>query len=367
MSEKVDVAIVGAGVVGLAAAARLAGQGRTVVVLEKNTRYGTETSSRNSEVLHAGIYYPPDSLKCRLCHEGRKRIYRLSEEAGIFTAKLGKLIVAVDAAELGRLDAIRRNAEAGGAEGLMLIDGTEAARRVPGLKAEAALWCPETGIVDSEELMRHLHARAQDADAFFLFGSPLLGVERLGGGYRLRFGPNGETLETSRVVNAAGLHCDTVAAMAGIDVDEAGYRLHWCRGLYFRYRGEARLPHLVYPVPAEHGLGIHMTPDREGRIRFGPDTCFVDSLDYEIDMARREAFHGSVTRYWPVPSLEDLVPDTAGIRPKLSGPEGGFRDFVVREESDRGLPGWVNLMGIESPGLTAAPAIAEETAALLGF
>ncbi|MFC1680164.1 NAD(P)/FAD-dependent oxidoreductase, partial [Elusimicrobiota bacterium] len=350
---------------GLAAAARLAREDRTVVVLERHPRYGVETSSRNSEVIHAGLYYPPDSLKSRFCNEGRRLLYDLSREAGFFVRKTGKLVVATETAEVKKLDDIKRNAEAAGVEGLRLIDGGQARKRAPGLKAEAALLSPESGIVDTEEFMRHLYGRASDKGAMFLFKTSLTRSERRPEGHLLSFGKDSEQMLARFVINAAGLHSDRVAELAGIDVDAAGYRLHWCKGVYFRCRRSLTLPHLIYPVPSEHGLGIHMTPDREGRVRFGPDAEFVDDIDYEIDPALANKFHAAVVRYWPDLALEDLVPDTSGIRPKLSGPEGGFRDFVVAEESARGLPGWIDLIGIESPGLTAALAIGDAVAGMI--
>ncbi len=361
--ERFDAAIVGAGVVGLAVAERLSRERMSVAVLEAHPRYGMETSSRNSEVIHAGLYYPPESLKNRLCREGRRLIYALSKTAGVFARRTGKLVVATGPREAERLESLRVRAEAAGAEGLRLLDGGEVSRRIPWIKAEAALWSPESGIVDSEELMRHFHGRAQDQGAVFVFGARVSAVERLAGGYRVAFGE--EALEARLLVNAAGLSSDKVAAMAGIDVDAAGYRLRRCKGSYFRHRRELSLPHLVYPLPGGPGLGIHLTPDRAGRVRLGPDAEFVEDKDYAVDAGRREAFRDAARRYWPDLKAEDLLPDTAGIRPKLSGPEGGFRDFVVAEESGRGLPGLVNLVGIESPGLTAAPAIAEMAAGLI--
>ncbi|MBI3298799.1 MAG: NAD(P)/FAD-dependent oxidoreductase [Elusimicrobia bacterium] len=362
--EEVDGVVVGAGVVGLATAARLARPGRSVVVLERHPVHGTETSSRNSEVVHAGLYYPPGSLKSRLCHEGRRALYRLADTAGIFVKKVGKLVVAVDPAEAGGLAALADKARAAGAEGLALLDGGEARRRVPQLKAEAALWSPETGIVDSEELMRHYIAVAEDAGAMFLFKTALTSAERRDGAWVLGL-DSGETVRARWVVNAAGLHGDVVAALPGLDVDAAGYRLHPCKGDYFRMKRPPALPHLVYPMPGRHGLGVHLTLERGGGVRLGPDACFVDSHDYAVDAAKAAEFAAAVSRYWPGVRAEDLLPDQSGIRPKLSGPKDAWRDFVVAEESARGFPGWVNLLGIESPGLTASPAIAEMTASLL--
>lgn len=362
--ERVDTAVIGAGVVGLAAAARLARGDRTLVVLEEHPRYGVETSSRNSEVLHGGIYYRPGSLKARLCHEGRRRIYTLCSEAGIFHKKTGKLVAANGPEEESKLQELLANGEKCGAEGLTILDGAEARGRLPWLRASAALWVPESGIVDTEELMRTLYARACDAGAMFLFRNKVTRVERRPDGHYLEFGAGGESLLARNVINAAGLRSDRLAEMAGIDVDAAGYRIEWWKGTYFRCRKSIPLPHLVYPVPSTHGLGIHMTPDRRGEIRFGPDARRVRDIDYDIDESLIEVFHASVSRYWPDLKAEDMFPDTSGIRPKLSG-KGGFKDFIIREESDRGLAGWVNLIGIESPGLTAAPAIAEEVARLI--
>ncbi len=383
--ENVDVAVIGAGIIGLAAASRLASAGRrrTVVVLESAPRYGTETSSRNSEVVHAGIYYPPESLKSRLCHEGRRKLYDLSSDAGIFTRKTGKYIVATNGDEARRLEDIRLRAEAAGAEGLRLVDGAEVRERIPELSVEAALWSPESGIVDSEDLMGHYFHTAQDKGAIFLFKSLVSRIEKSAGGFTVTFGrpptasgggtsscyrsvgQDSEKLEARWIVNAAGLHSDKIAEMAGVDIDEADYRIHWCAGRYFRYKREFRLPHLVYPVPVRHGLGIHLTPDREGRVRLGPDTEFVESVDYDVSEDLAPKFAESVRRYWPDLSDEDLAPDTTGIRPKLTGPDGGFKDFVIREETERGLAGLINLIGIESPGLTASPAIAERVAAMI--
>jgi len=361
--ETVDVAIVGAGVVGLAAAARLA-PGRSLLVLEAHRRYGVETSSRNSEVVHAGLYYAPGSLKSRLCHEGRRRLYALASE-GVFVKKTGKLVVAADDAEIPALEALKKKAEEAGAEGLTLLDGREARRRVPGLTAAAALWSPETGIIDSEDLMGFYYRKAEAAGAMFLFGSALERVEPRPEGYVLSFGPSKEQALARIVVNAAGLHSDKVAALAGIDVDAAGYRLNWCKGSYFRCRKDLPIPHLVYPLPEKHGLGVHLTLDRRGGIRFGPDIEFVEKLDYDVDPSRAEAFAKAAQRYLPQIAAEDLLADTSGIRPKLKAAEGVFPDFVLREESRRGLKGWINLIGIESPGLTASPAIAEAVARLL--
>lgn len=351
---------------GLAVAARLATPDTVVVLVESHERYGKETSSRNSEVIHAGLYYPKGSLKSVLCHEGRRLLYELCDRHGIGHRKTGKLVVAAQPDEVGALEHLLTTAASTGAEGLMLLDGAGAVARVQGLRAEAALWSPETGIIDSEGLMHYYKTRAEERGALLIFGATVTGVQGRGD-YFLDLNGGKEQLAAAVVINCAGLHSDKVAALAGLDVDAAGYRLHWCKGSYFRCRRPLPNRHLVYPMPAHHGLGVHMTIDMAGRCRFGPDTEFVDSLDYEVDPGRACAFRNAIARYLPEVELADLSPDMAGIRPKLSGPKDGFRDFVIVEESSRGLPGWINLIGIESPGLTASPAIAERVAGMLGL
>lgn len=361
--ERVDIAVIGAGVTGLACAARLAAEDRTLVVFDKAERYGTETSSRNSEVLHAGLYYPPNSLKNRLCHEGRRMLYALGEDAGIFTQKTGKYIVATNEEEASRLETLREGAHASGAEGITLVSGEKVRSAMDGLQAHAALWSPESGIIDSEELMKYFYQKAEKRGAMFLFKSGVTRAERTNGGYLLEAG--GESLQAQIVINAAGLYSDQIAALVGIDTEAAGYTLHWCAGRYFRLKKEIPLPHLIYPIPMQHGLGIHLTPDRAGRIRLGPDSEFVSKIDYSIPERLTREFADSVRRYWPSLRDEDLIPDTAGIRPKRAGPDGGFQDFIIAEESEKDLPGWINLIGIDSPGLTAAPAVAEQVAAMI--
>lgn len=361
--EHVDAVIIGAGAAGLAVAARLSREDKTVVVLERHARHGMETSSRNSEVIHAGLYYPAGSLKTRLCIEGRKRLYELGRRHGVFCRRTGKLIVALEEAERPRLETLLAQGRANGVE-LQLLDRREIQGLSYEVSALAALWSPETGIVDSEGLMGFYLGRAQDRGAIFLWKSELSRVERAPDGYRLWAGGMDEPIASPRVVNAAGLHADRVAALAGLDIDAAGYRLHWFKGEYFSLRRKLAVSPLVYPLPGPQGLGIHLTIDRQERHRLGPNAFPVGRLDYEVDASHREDFWRAASRYLPGLKLADLSPGTSGIRPKLSA-DGSFRDFIIAEESGRGLPGWVNLIGIESPGLTASPAIAEFVADLL--
>ncbi len=365
-----EIAVIGAGVVGLAVAARLAAEHPGLIVLERNPRHGMETSSRNSQVIHAGIYYPAGSLKARFCVEGRERVYELCRRHDIPHAKLGKIITASVPEELPALDAIEAAAQQNGVV-LQRLSATEARALEPNMRTAGALLSPESGIVDAHGLMDALLARAAAGGAIFQPRAPVVNVERVSDGYRITVGgaSGTESFTAERVVNAAGLEADSIAALAGIDVDAAGYRQHLCKGSYFSAAPRcARLvSRLVYPVPARESLGVHVVLDTGGRMRFGPDAEFLADrrYDYRVDPSRRTAFAEAARRLLPSIRDEDLEPDISGIRPKLQVRGGPFRDFVVAEESARGLPGFYDLIGIESPGLTAAPAIAEEIARLI--
>ena len=364
-----DFVVIGAGVVGLAVAARLARARANVVVLDRNTKHGMETSSRNSQVVHAGIYYPAGSLKARLCVEGRQRVYDLCLRHAIPHAKTGKLISATRPEELPVLDAIAATALANGVA-LTRLSETEAHALEPAIASVGALWSPESGIVDAHGLMDHFLREALDAGAVFLPRAEVVGLEPAPGGYRVSARQPGglESITAERVVNAAGLDADTIAALAGIDVDAAGYRLRWCKGSYFSAptRLAKTVARLVYPVPAPESLGMHVVLDTGGRLRFGPDAEYLPDrrADYRVAPEKRGEFAAAARRLLPAVRDEDLEPDISGIRPKLQGKGEPFRDFVIAEEGARGLPGFYNLIGIESPGLTAAPAIAEHVARL---
>lgn len=366
----VSVTVVGAGVVGLAVAARLAERAPDLVLVERRERHGSETSSRNSEVIHAGMYYPTGSLKARLCVEGNRRLYELCARHDIPHRRLGKLIVAMRGEEQPALEKLLATGTANGVE-LKLLSGAEARALEPAVPCVAALWSPATGIVSAHALMDHFLAQAKAAGATFQPRAELVGLERAGGEYRLtlRAGAACESFTSELVINAAGLESDRVAALAGIDVDDAGYRLHYCKGSYFSVAAAkaSLVTRLVYPVPNPDSLGVHALPDLSGRLKFGPDAEYLPdrSLDYRVDEAKRAAFAAAVRKLVPAIADEDLVPDMSGIRPKVQRKGEPMKDFVIREESERGLPGLVNLVGIESPGLTAAPAIADHVASLL--
>jgi L-2-hydroxyglutarate oxidase LhgO len=370
VSSETDVVVVGAGVIGLATAAALARAGHSVIVVERNPAIALETSSRNSEVIHAGIYYPADSLKATLCVAGRESLYARCAERGIPHRKTGKFIVATEASEVAALEALRERGIANGVAGLEIIGPEDVNRSEPHVRCEAALVSPETGIVDAHALSVSFLAEAESLGALLALRVEVIAIERSPSGYRVRARDAGgapSAIECAAVVNAAGLGSDALAACAGFDVDACGYRLWPCKGDYFALppaRG-VRVSRLIYPVPADAGLGIHITIDLAGRMRLGPDTEYVDAVRYEVDESKRAKFARAVRRYLPALDTESLTPDFAGVRPKLAGPGGAFRDFAIREESDAGFPAFVNLIGIESPGLTASPAIAQRVVELL--
>lgn len=370
MARDAEVVVVGAGVVGLAVAAALARAGREVLVLERNGAIAREVTARNSEVVHAGIYYAPDSLKARLCVRGRRAVYERCERLGIPHRRLGKLIVATDDRELAALEDLERRGRRNGVEDLQLIDAAAVRRREPWVRSVGALYSPQSGVVDAHALSVSFAAEAESLGAVIALRTEVREVEAASGGYRIRArSADGalDALSAAAVVNAAGLGADRVAAAAGFDVDALGYRIHPCKGDYFSLAPGAplRVNGLVYPVPPALGLGVHATVDLGGRIRFGPDATYVTELDYRVDSGKAGDFAAAVRRFLPGVSADQLSPDTSGIRPKLAGPGEAPRDFVVAEESAHGRPGFVNLIGIESPGLTAAPAIADRVAALL--
>jgi L-2-hydroxyglutarate oxidase LhgO len=366
----VEVVVVGGGVVGLATAAALARSGRSLLLLERREEFGRETTSRSSEVVHASLYYPPGSLKAELCRAGREALYARCERLGIPHRRLGKLVVASEPAELAGLEELAQRGTRNGAPGLELLDAAAVRRLEPALRAQAALLSPATGIVDAVALALSFAAEAEACGALLLRQREVRAIGARSGGWRVEaVDPGGEAalVECGAVVNAAGLAGDGLAELAGFDVDALGYRQHPCKGDYFALAPGAplRLSRLVYPLPAGPGLGVHATLDLAGRIRFGPDAEYVERPRYDVEPGKAESFARAAGRYLPGLEARWLSPDYAGVRPKLAGPGEPFRDFVVAEEGARGFPGFVNLLGIESPGLTAAAAIAERVVELL--
>lgn len=366
----VSVTVVGAGVVGLAVAARLAQRFPDLVLLERHPRHGQDTSSRNSEVIHAGMYYPTGSLKARLCVEGKQLLYELLERHDLPHRKLGKLIVATAESELESLERLLQQGRENGVE-QHLLTAAQARALEPHVPSLAALHSPSTGVLSAHALMDLFAQQARAHGATLQAQAEVVGLTRRDHDYELSLcTPDGsESFTSERVVNAAGLESDRIAALLGIDLDAAGYRLHFCKGSYFSLPAArwGLVSRLIYPVPGHVSLGTHAVLDVAGRLRFGPDVEYVprEACDYRVDESRRAAFGASVRRLLPMIEDHELTPDLAGIRPKLQGPGQGLRDFVIAEESARGLPGLVNLIGIDSPGLTASPAIAREVERLL--
>ena len=369
MPVEVNVAIIGAGVVGLAIAAELSRQQKGIFVIEKNHTFGLETSSRNSEVIHAGIYYPEGSLKARLCVEGNQLLYEFCQKYDIVHRRLGKIIVATDEDEVSRLEELYQRGLRNGASDLRLLSRKEVKQLEPNVEATAGMLSPSTGIIDSHSLMRVFHGLARGQGTDSVFDTEVIGIKKIGDKYRVEIQDReGPSLFTTHIlINSAGLNSDTIARLAGIDIERAGYRLHYCKGEYFSLNSPDGAPvsRLVYPLPELAGKGIHITLNLDGQVRLGPNALYVDKPDYKVDEGQKESFYQSVKKFLPRLQFEDLEPDFAGIRPKLQGPEDGFRDFVITNEAARGLPGLINLIGIESPGLTAAPAIARYVAEIV--
>ena len=367
MTEHVECVVIGAGVVGLAVARALAQSGRDVWVLEAADGIGTGTSSRNSEVVHAGIYYPAGSLKARFCVEGKHMLYAYCTERGIPHARLGKLIVASEPAEVPVLDTIRAKAAANGVGDLELLGPDDARHLEPALRASAALLSPSTGIVDSHALMLGFQGDAEHAGAAVVCHAPVLsGAIQPGGGFLLQIGGD-EPMELACdvLVNAVGLHAPDIARrIAGIP-PETIPQAHLCKGSYYSLAVRAPFQRLIYPVPEAAGLGVHLTLDLGGQARFGPDVQWVEHEDYDVDIRRADGFYAAIRRYWPGLPDGALTPGYAGIRPKISGPNEPAADFVVSGPAQHGLGGLVNLFGIESPGLTASMAIAEHVEGLV--
>ncbi|NPU86202.1 MAG: NAD(P)/FAD-dependent oxidoreductase [Syntrophaceae bacterium] len=366
MRDCFSATVIGAGVVGLAVAERLSREYRDVLLLERHESCGRETSSRNSEVIHAGIYYPAGFVKAALCREGNRLLYEACTEWRVPHRRVGKMIVAGGDEDGEELHRLRDQAERNGVMNLRFLTPREIRRLEPAVRAREALFSPSTGIVDSHRFMQALLSRLQTTGATAAFRSDVTAVRPDGDGFDVEINGGEYRFRTKVLVNSAGLASDRLAAMAGIDVDAADYRLKYCKGSYFSASAAPRLKHLVYPAPdrGKEGLGIHATVDLAGRVRFGPDVQYVERIDYDVDEGLRSRFHEAIRRYLPGLPAEVLQPDMCGIRPKLQGPGEPYRDFIIREESDRGFPGLVNLVGIESPGLTASLAIGHRVASL---
>ncbi|HUT26366.1 MAG TPA: NAD(P)/FAD-dependent oxidoreductase [Sumerlaeia bacterium] len=363
-----DIAIIGAGVVGLAVAAEISRPSRDVVVLERHGSFGQDTSSRSSEVIHAGLYYPKDSLKARLCVEGKERLYEVCRKAGIPHRRIGKIVVATRPEEVEELENLEERAKSNGVLDVHLLSSEEIRNQDPRVRALAALVSPSTGIVDSHSLMKRLEFTARNRGALISYNCEATAIEKVPDGYRLSVldaDGEGVDLAASIVVNCAGLHADRIAAMVGIDVAGSGYSLRYTKGEFYKVCNRDRIPldRLVYPLPQSGFLGTHTVLDLAGEARIGPNTYAIEKkIDCQIDDSRVKDALADCQRFLPALELDDLAPDMAGISPRL---EGEGRDFVIAEESDKGCPGFINLIGIDSPGLTCSPAIGRRVSRMI--
>lgn len=355
--HKTDITIIGAGVIGLAVAARISLPDLSVFILEKNHSHGGGISSRNSEVIHGGMYYPQDSLKAALCIDGNRMLYETAEKHNIPHKKTGKLIVAVKQEEYEQLERLHENGRKNGVTSLELITKKHISEMEPHVEALAAIYSPDTGIISVHDLMNYYLADALNKKAKIIYRTKVMRIEKESNHFRiLTHNDKGEGFEfySAVVINAAGLESDTVANMIGNN-----YRLHYCKGDYCSISGvkPGMVQRLIYPVPAKKhtGLGVHLTMDLNGRLKLGPDATYIERKeDYMVAPEKAELFHQSAGKFLPFLKKENIHPDMAGIRPKLQGPDDDFRDFVIRED----MPGFINMVGIESPGMTASPAIA---------
>jgi len=359
--EKVDCIVVGAGVIGLAVARALALAGREVIVLEALDCIGSEMSSRNSEVIHAGIYYPPGSLKARFCVQGRKQLYNYCEEHNVPFKGCGKFIIATSQQQQSQLATMLENARKNGVDDMVYLDKSEMQLKQPHIKCDSALWSPSTGIIDSHTYLLALQADLENAGGIIVFNSTVTSGSATNRILELEV-QNGDSmfrLAANAVVNCAGLGGDKLAhAIDGINTETLP-TYSYAKGNYFAYSGKSPFTSLIYPVPNEYGLGVHVTLDMAGNLRFGPDVEWIDNIDYEVDPRRDEKFYEAIRSYWPEVMDMPLLPAYSGIRPKINGSGLPAVDFSIQGEKEHGVAGLINLFGIESPGLTSSLALAE--------
>lgn len=357
-----DVVVIGAGVIGLAVARSLSMEGFQVLILESAPQFGTGTSSRNSEVIHAGIYYPPKSLKARFCVRGRELLYDFCVKHRVRYAVCGKLIVATDPAQMSGLQALKLNAEANGVH-LNVLSGAEARAMEPELRAEAALHSPCTGIIDSHSFMAALLGEAEANGAQLVCRTRVTRLGRAKNAWAVTVGIDNEpAVRAHWIINAAGLDAHMVSSTT--DELAAAPQIHFAKGSYFGLAGRCPFTRLIYPLPEPGGLGVHLTLDLGGRARFGPDVEWVHQPSFDVDPTSRDRFARSIANWWPNLAPERLVPDFAGVRPKLTGRSEGPSDFRIDGPFNHGMPGLINIYGIESPGLTSSLALAEAVTAI---
>jgi len=358
--DEVNITIIGAGVIGLSIAAELSKNYEDIVVLEQHKKNGQETSSRNSEVIHAGIYYTEGSLKSHLCIRGNRLLYDYCEKHKINHRKTTKLIVSTNEEEEKQLEKIIKNANRCGVDGLSIISKDDVKKLEPEVNATAAILSATTGILDAHGLMDALENEAKTSGCMFSYLSEVTGIEMVKNGYIIEV--NNEYDFLSRIViNCAGLECATIADMAGFDIKKCGYTIYPCKGEYYYLKRKTNVKRLIYPVPMKDhtGLGTHITLDLSNRVKFGPNAYYVDSIDYHIDDTYHREFFDAGRKLLPFIEYDDIVPDMTGIRPKIQGENDPVKDFIIKDEAEACYPGFINLIGIESPGLTSCLAIGE--------
>ena len=366
--EPLDCIVIGAGVIGLAVARALALAGREVIVLEACDCIGSGISSRNSEVIHAGIYYPAESLKAKFCVEGRRQLYEYCENRHIPFRRCGKLIIATDDSQHDALRATMNKARANGVEDIVWLEPRQALEIEPAIRCSAALWSPSTGILDSHGYMLALQGDLENAGGMVVFNTCVVSASVVQGELRLNLKSDADEYQVGArtVVNSAGLASDRLArSIEGIKL-EAIPVYRYAKGNYFTCAGQSPFSSLIYPLPGEHGLGVHVTHDMGGKLRFGPDVEWIDEIDYEVDPARCESFYEAIRQYWPGLPDGSLQPAYSGIRPKITGPGQPAADFIIQDASEHRVPGLINLFGIESPGLTSSLALADHVRQLAG-
>lgn len=362
--DKVDAIVIGAGVVGLAIARQISTTLKDVVIIDQHSQFGSETSSRNSEVIHAGIYYPSNTLKAETCVKGKHLLYSFCQQYQVSHRAIGKLIIAFNPAEIQQLEAIQQQAMQNGVTDLQWLDAKQLKQYEPSLNGHAALFSPSTGIIDSHTYMQTLLTHAEQQGAMFIGQTRFLNASFRSDHWFVEFqNPDGSigTIASQWLINSAGLGAQACAGQIDGLAPNLIPSLHLCRGHYFTYSGRNPFQHLIYPVPEKNqtGLGIHSTQDLAGQLRFGPDSQYIDDVDYRVDSTLKARFVDAIKRYWPELDEAKLHAGYSGIRPKLQGPEDPSQDFMVQTSNAHGLPNLIQLFGIESPGLTASLALAE--------
>jgi L-2-hydroxyglutarate oxidase LhgO len=362
--DKFDVIIVGAGVVGLAIAAKLSKQFKQVLLIDKNARFGEETSSRNSEVIHAGIYYPQNSLKAQLCVKGKNRLYQYCKDRAISHQPIGKFLVAHNDAEEEFLEKTLFIASNNGVHDLVWQSPAQLHKSEPALSASAALFSASTGIIDVHNYMQSLLTELEEEGGIFVANTEMLSATPKSTGFTVNLKSVNDLLSIAcdHLINSGGLHSTKLAASIESLLPELIPQMHWCRGHYFSYSGKSPFQKLIYPIPESTGLGIHASLDLGGQLKFGPDTEYIEQLEYGVNESLKDEFYIAISKYFPAVERHRLQPAYSGIRPKLQGENDGFRDFIIQTQHQHKIKGLINLFGIDSPGLTSSLAIADYVA-----